>query len=111
MFCREGFQTSCIHGGWYGNTEVGGLQAETARIPQADGSLVSVPGIDERSELLPSLLTLSDVYLTGFHAAHMGQVSAGKTVTVIGDGAVGLSAVLASRQLGAERIILMGRHR
>lgn len=63
---------------------------------------------DER--LLRSLLTLSDVYLTGYHAAHMGRVGAGRTVTVIGDGAVGLSAVLASRQLGAERIILMGRH-
>ncbi len=87
-----------------------GTAGRTARIPQADGSLVVVPGIDETSELLPSLLTLSDVYLTGFHAAHMGKVSAGKTVTVIGDGAVGLSAVLASRQLGAERIILMGRH-
>ena len=110
VFCREGFQTSCLHGGWYGNPEVGGLQAEFARIPQADGSLVVVPGIDEASELLPSLLTLSDVYLTGYHAAHMGRVSAGKTVTVIGDGAVGLSAVLAARQLGAERIILMGRH-
>ncbi|MFF5793005.1 zinc-binding dehydrogenase [Paeniglutamicibacter sp. NPDC012692] len=110
VFCREGFQTSCLHGGFYGNPEVGGLQAELARIPQADGSLVVVPGIDESSELLPSLLTLSDVYLTGYHAAHMGRVSAGKTVTVIGDGAVGLSAVLAARQLGAERIILMGRH-
>jgi threonine dehydrogenase-like Zn-dependent dehydrogenase len=110
VFCREGFTTSCLHGGWYGSTENGGLQAELARIPQADGSLVVVPGIDERSELLPSLLTLSDVYLTGYHAAHMGRVEAGKTVTVIGDGAVGLSAVLAARQLGAERIILMGRH-
>jgi threonine dehydrogenase-like Zn-dependent dehydrogenase len=111
VFCREGLQTSCIHGGFYGSVEVGGLQAELARIPQADGSLVVVPGVDESSELLPSLLTLSDVYLTGYHAAHMGRVRAGKTVTVIGDGAVGLSAVLASKQLGAERIILMGRHR
>jgi len=110
VFCRDGVQTSCLHGGFYGSTEVGGLQAELARIPQADGSLVVVPGVDESSELLPSLLTLSDVYLTGYHAAHMGRVSAGTTVTVIGDGAVGLSAVLASRQLGAERIILMGRH-
>ena len=110
-FCLEGFQTSCVHGGWYGNTEFGGLQAEMARIPQADGSLVVVPGIDESSELLPSLLALSDVYLTGYHAAHMGRVEAGKTVTVIGDGAVGLSAVLAAKRLGAERIILMGRHR
>lgn len=110
VFCREGFQTSCVHGGFYGRPETGGLQAELARIPQADGSLVVVPGVDESSELLPSLLTLSDVYLTGYHAAHMGRVEAGKTVTVIGDGAVGLSAVLASKQLGAERIILMGRH-
>ncbi|WP_440708201.1 zinc-binding dehydrogenase [Herbiconiux sp. YIM B11900] len=108
-FCRDGFQTSCPHGGFYGTTEVGGMQAELQRIPQADGSLVVVPGaVDEA--LYPSLLTLSDVYLTGYHAAHMGRVSAGKTVTVIGDGAVGLSAVLASKQLGAERIILMGRH-
>jgi threonine dehydrogenase-like Zn-dependent dehydrogenase len=111
VFCREGFHTSCPHGGFYGNAEVGGMQAELQRIPQADGSLVVVPGVDESSELLPSLLTLSDVYLTGYHAAHLGRVQPGKTVTVVGDGAVGLSAVLASRQLGAERIILMGRHR
>jgi threonine dehydrogenase-like Zn-dependent dehydrogenase len=111
VFCREGFQTSCVHGGFYGTPETGGLQAELARIPQADGSLVAVPGSDERSDLLPSLLTLSDVYLTGWHAAQMGRVEPGTTVTVIGDGAVGLSAVLASRQLGAERIILMGRHK
>ncbi len=113
VFCREGFHTSCIHGGWYGNPENGGLQAELARVPQADGSLVVVPDVDPAQadeKLLASLLTLSDVYLTGYHAAHMGRVEAGKTVTVIGDGAVGLSAVLASRQLGAERIILMGRH-
>jgi threonine dehydrogenase-like Zn-dependent dehydrogenase len=116
VFCREGMQTSCPNGGWYGGEEgaaAGGLQAEYARIPQANGSLVVVPGVNESSsdELLASLLTLSDVYLTGYHAAHMGRVAAGKTVTVIGDGAVGLSAVLASHQLGAERIILMGRHK
>ena len=110
VFCREGFQTACVHGGWYGTPENGGLQAEFARIPLADGSLISVPGMTEDSDRLPSLLTLSDVYLTGWHGAHMGRVEPGKTVTVIGDGAVGLSAVLASRRLGAERIILMGRH-
>ena len=113
VFCREGFQTACRHGGWYGNPETGGLQAELARIPMADGSLVVVPDVDPTSAepgLLASLLALSDVYLTGHHAAHMGRVEPGKTVTVIGDGAVGLSAVLASRRLGAERIILMGRH-
>ncbi len=114
VFCREGFQTSCVHGGFYGSPDVGGLQAELARVPLADGSLVKVPdadpaALDER--MLASLLTLSDVYLTGYHAAHMGRVAPGRTVTVVGDGAVGLSAVLASRQLGAERVILMGRHK
>lgn len=112
-FCRDGVQTSCVHGGFYATAETAGLQAELARVPQADGSLVKVGGADASTAdeaLLASLLSLSDVYLTGYHAAHMGRVEAGKTVTVIGDGAVGLSAVLASRQLGAERIILMGRH-
>ena len=109
VFCGEGFHTSCVNGGWYGAGGVGGAQAEAIRVPQADGTLVVAPA-DERSELLPSLLALTDVYLTGYHAAHMGRVRAGKTVTVIGDGAVGLSAVLASRRLGAERVILMGRH-
>jgi threonine dehydrogenase-like Zn-dependent dehydrogenase len=109
QFCREGFQTSCVHGGWYGAGGVGGGQADAIRVPQADGTLVAAP-VGQDSELLPSLLTLSDVYLTGYHAAHMGKVNQRTTVTVIGDGAVGLSAVLASRQLGAERIILMGRH-
>jgi threonine dehydrogenase-like Zn-dependent dehydrogenase len=113
VFCREGLQTACLHGGWYGTAETGGLQAEYARIPLADGSLVKVPGVDPDTaseSLLASLLTLSDVYLTGYHGAFMGEVESGKTVTVIGDGAVGLSAVLAARQMGAERIILMGRH-
>lgn len=110
VFCREGVQTSCINGGFYGRPDVGGCQAQFIRVPQANGSLVGVPGIDENSELLPSLLTLSDVYLTGYHAAHQGKVNAATTVTVIGDGAVGLSAVLAARQMGAKRIIMMGRH-
>lgn len=109
-FCREGFQTSCVNGGWYGAGGVGGAQAEALRVPQADGSLVRVPAAVD-SALLPSLLTLSDVYLTGYHAAHMARVGPGQTVAVIGDGAVGLSAVLAARQRGAERIILLGRHR
>ena len=109
--CRDGFQTACPHGGFFG-PGVGGLQAELARIPQSDGILVAVPGVDETStELFPSLLTLSDVYLTGHHAAHMGRIRPGSSVTVIGDGAVGLSAVLAAKRLGAGQIILMGRHR
>lgn len=113
VFCREGLHSSCVHVGYYGQIGASGLQAELARIPHADGSLVVVPGInpDTADEaMLASLLSLSDVYLTAYHAAHAGQVVPGKTVTVIGDGAVGLSAVLASRSLGAERIILMGRH-
>jgi threonine dehydrogenase-like Zn-dependent dehydrogenase len=110
-FCRDGFHTACKHGGFYATPDLNGLQAELARVPLADGSLVVVPGVTENdTELLPSLLTLSDVYLTGYHAAHMGRVEPGKIVTVVGDGAVGLSAVLAAKQLGAERIILMGRH-
>ncbi|MDO4888714.1 MAG: alcohol dehydrogenase catalytic domain-containing protein [Actinomycetaceae bacterium] len=111
--CREGFHTSCKQGGFFGGPGVNGLQAQYARIRQAAGTLVPVPGVDpDKADdaLLASLLTLSDVYLTGYHAARMGRVGPGATVTVIGDGAVGLSAVLASKQLGAERIVLMGRH-
>jgi threonine dehydrogenase-like Zn-dependent dehydrogenase len=108
-FCREGFQTSCRHGGFYAANGIGGAQAEAIRVPLADGTLVKAP-VAEDSALVPSLLTLSDVFLTGHHAVVRGGVGPGSTVTVIGDGAVGLSAVLAARRLGAERIILMGRH-
>ena len=108
-FCREGLQTSCRHGGFWNAGDVGGGQAEAVRVPLADGTLVKVPG-EVDPALYPSLLTLSDVYGTGYHAAFMGGVSAETTVTVIGDGAVGLLAVLSARQLGAERVILMGRH-
>ena len=108
-FCREGLQTSCRHGGFWAGGGIGGGQAEAVRVPQADGTLVKVPaGVDE--SLYPSLLTLSDVYGTGYHAAVRGGVGPGTSVTVIGDGAVGLLAVLSATQLGAERIILMGRH-
>lgn len=108
-FCREGSQTSCRHGGFWARNGIGGAQAEAIRVPLADGTLVKAP-VGEDSALLPSLLTLSDVFLTGHHAAVRGGVKPGSTITVIGDGAVGLSAVLASTRLGAERIILMGRH-
>ena len=108
-FCREGLQTSCRHGGFWAGNGIGGGQAEAVRVPLADGTLVKVPaGVD--ASLYPSLLTLCDVYGTGYHAAVMGGVPAGTDVTVIGDGAVGLLAVLSAQQLGAERIILMGRH-
>ncbi|MGV8883258.1 MAG: zinc-dependent alcohol dehydrogenase family protein [Rhodoglobus sp.] len=109
-FCRDGLQTSCRHGGFWGSAGVGGGQAEAVRVPLADGTLVKV-GVAEDSALLPSLLTLSDVYGTGYHAALTGRVSPKTTVTVIGDGAVGLMAVLSAKRLGAEQIILMGRHK
>ena len=108
--CLEGLQTSCRHGGFWAGNGIGGGQAEAIRVPLADGTLVKAP-VGEDSELLPSLLTLSDVYGTGYHAALKGGVTARTTVTVIGDGAVGLLAVLSARQLGAEQIILMGRHK
>lgn len=104
-FCREGLSTSCEHGGFFRTA-----QAEAVRVPLADGTLVTVP-VGEDSALLPSLLTLSDVLITGHHAAVRGQVGPGKSVTVIGDGAVGLLAVLSAKRLGAEQIVLMGRHK
>lgn len=108
-FCRAGLQTSCRHGGVFGSVAGTGGQAEVVRVPQADGTLVVVPAPSDE-EQLASFLTLSDVYGTGWHAAVAGGVGAGSTVTVIGDGAVGLLAVLAAKRLGAERIVLMGRH-
>ncbi|MFE4499420.1 zinc-dependent alcohol dehydrogenase family protein [Rhodococcus sp. NPDC056743] len=109
-FCREGLQTSCRHGGFWAGDGIGGAQAEAIRVPLADGTLVKAP-VGEDSELLPSLLTLSDVLGTGYHAAVKGRVNEHTSVTVIGDGAVGLMAVLSAKRLGAERIILMGRHK
>ena len=109
-FCQEGLQTSCRHGGFWNSNGVGGGQAEAVRVPLADGTLVAAP-VAEDSPLIPSLLTLSDVYGTGYHAAVKGRVTPRTSVTVIGDGAVGLMAVLAAKQLGAEQIILMGRHK
>jgi len=109
-FCREGLQTSCLHGGFWARDGIGGGQAEAVRVPLADGTLVKTP-VGENSELLPGLLTLSDVYGTGHHAAKSAHVGPGDSVVVIGDGAVGLLAVLSARQLGAEQIVLMGRHK
>ena len=109
-FCREGLHSSCRHGGGWGSPDVDGGQGEAVRVPQAMGTLVTAP-VAEDSALLPSLLTLSDVFCTGHHAAVTAGVSPHTTVTVIGDGAVGLSAVLAAKRLGAERILLLGRHK
>jgi len=108
-FCRQGLPTSCRHGGQWGHDLDGG-QGEAVRVPQAQGTLVKVD-VAEDAALLPSLLTLSDVFCTGHHAAVTARVGPRTTVTVIGDGAVGLSAVLAAKRLGAERILLMGRHK
>ena len=102
--CLDGFQTACPHGGYFST-----CQSEVVRVPQADGTLVVAPATEDEA-ILKSYLALSDVYLTGYHAAFMGKVEPGKSVTVIGDGAVGLSAVLAASRMGADRIILMGRH-
>jgi threonine dehydrogenase-like Zn-dependent dehydrogenase len=109
-FCREGLQTSCRHGGLWARDGVDGGQGEAVRVPQADGTLVKLP-VGEDAALLPSLLTLSDVFPTGHHCAVTAGVNQRTTVTVIGDGAVGLSAVLSAKRLGAKRIILMGRHK
>ena len=108
-YCRSGLYTSCRHGGFFGAAGADGGQGEAVRVPFAQGTLVKLP-VGEDSELLPSLVTLADVFPTGHHCAVTAGVRPGTAVTVIGDGAVGLSAVLAARRLGAERIILMGRH-
>jgi threonine dehydrogenase-like Zn-dependent dehydrogenase len=109
QFCVEGLHTSCVHGGFWGANGVDAGQGEAVRVPQADGTLVKLPATEDEA-MLASLLTLSDVFATGHHAAVKAGVNERTTVTVIGDGAVGLSAVLAAKRLGAERILLMGRH-
>lgn len=108
-FCHEGLQTSCLHGGGWGSPGVDGGQGEAVRVPQADGTLVVLP-VGPDSALMPSLLTLSDVMGTGHHAAKAAKVGPGKTVAIVGDGAVGLCGVIAARRLGAERIVVLGRH-
>jgi len=108
-FCHDGLQTSCIHGGFFGTTEVAGAQAEAVRIPLADGTLFPL-GMHADDALMASLLTLSDVMGTGHHAAIIAKVTAGKSVAVVGDGAVGLCGVIAAKRLGAEQIIILGRH-
>jgi hypothetical protein len=109
VLCREGVHTSCLHGGRYGLDGVDGGQGEAVRVPQADGTLVALP-VDQDDAVMPSLLTLSDVMGTGHHAALAAEVGPGKTVAVVGDGAVGLCGVIAARRLGADQIILLGRN-
>ncbi len=109
VFCREGLHTSCLHGGWWASDGIDGGQGEAVRVPQADGTLVALP-VGPDDALMPSLLTLSDVMGTGHHAALAAGVRPGKTVAVVGDGAVGLCGVIAAKRLGAKRIILLGSY-
>lgn len=103
--CQAGYQTSCIH-----RTPVRGAQAQRMRVPLADGTLVATPEMPS-VDLIPSLLAASDVLGTGWFAAVAAEVGPGKTVAVVGDGAVGLLGILAAHELGAERIIAMSRHK
>ncbi|MBF0688526.1 MAG: zinc-dependent alcohol dehydrogenase family protein [Cellulomonas sp.] len=105
--CRAGFPSSCVHRVFVDGAI--GTQAEKARIPFADGTLVATPGQPD-ADLVPHLLAASDVLGTGWYAAVAANAGPGRTVAVVGDGAVGLMGVLAARQLGAERVIAMSRH-
>ncbi|WP_062316232.1 zinc-dependent alcohol dehydrogenase family protein [Demequina maris] len=113
--CRNGMTVHCLHGGWWGrDTEGLGFadagQGERVRVPMADGTLAVVPGGMPDDALIPGLLTLSDVMGTGHHAAVSAGVTEGSTVAVVGDGAVGLCAIIAAKRLGASRIVAMSRH-
>lgn len=112
--CRNGVSTSCLQGGWWGSDDrfggfADGAQGERVRVPLADGTLVVVPGPVADDEV-PGLLTLSDVMGTGHHAAVSAGVGPGDSVVVVGDGAVGLCAIIAAKRLGATTIIAMSRH-
>ncbi len=108
--CRNGSVISCVRGGGFGNGDADGGQGQAVRVPLAGATLVPVPGSGHSEQTLRSLLALSDVMSTGHHAAVSAGVSKGDTVAVVGDGAVGLCAVLAAARLGAERIIALSRH-
>ena len=109
VFCREGLPAACVHRAFFGNGDLEGAQSEALRIPQADGTLFALH-VGEDDALMPSLLTLSDVMGTGHHAAVVARVGQGRKAAIIGDCAVGLCGVIAARRLGAEQIIIMGRH-
>jgi threonine dehydrogenase-like Zn-dependent dehydrogenase len=109
VLCKEGMHASCLHGGRYGADGVDGGQGEAVRVPQADGTLVRLP-VEPDNALMPSLLALTDVMATGHHAALSARVGPGRSVAVVGDGAVGLCGVIAARRLGAEQIIILGHH-
>lgn len=113
--CRNGVSTSCLNGGFWGAEDRNGefvdaAQGERVRVPLADGTLVATPSVPDDA-LIPHLLALSDVMGTGHHAALSAGVMKGSTVAVVGDGAVGLCAILAAHRLGASRIVAMSRHK
>ncbi len=108
--CRAGWPSNCLHGGSFGNHGVDGGQGEAVRSPFADPTLVKVPGSGYSDEIMRSLLALSDVMCTGHHAAVSGGVKRGDTVAVVGDGAVGLCAIMAAKRLGADRILALSRN-
>jgi threonine dehydrogenase-like Zn-dependent dehydrogenase len=108
--CLAGITTSCVHGGFWAYGGMDGGQGEAVRVPFADATLVRIPGSGHSEEMMRSLLTLSDVMGTGHHAAVSAGVTRGSTVAVVGDGAVGLSGVLAAARLGADRIFALSRH-
>jgi threonine dehydrogenase-like Zn-dependent dehydrogenase len=108
--CLNGSTVSCVVGGNFGDGDIDGGQGEAVRVPLADATLVPVPGSGHPDALLRSLLALSDVMPAGHHAAAAAGVKNGDTVAVVGDGAVGLCAVLAAKRLGAERIVSLSGH-
>jgi threonine dehydrogenase-like Zn-dependent dehydrogenase len=108
--CAARWPSNCVNGGSFGNHGVDGGQGEAVRVPFADATLVPVPGTGHSERTLASLLALSDVMCTGQHAAVSADVKKGDTVAVVGDGAVGLCAVIAAKRLGAERIIALSRN-
>ena len=108
--CRAGWPSNCMHGGSFGNHGFDGGQGEAVRAPFADATLVKVPGSGHSEETMRSLLTLSDVLCTGYHAAVSAGVKKGDVVAVVGDGAVGLCAIIGAKRLGAERIIALSRN-
>ena len=110
VHCQAGWTSNCANGGSFGNHGIDGGQGEAVRVPFANTTLVKVPGSDFSDETMRSLLTLSDVMCTGHHAAVSAGVKTGDTVAVIGDGAVGLCAIIAAKRLGAERIIALSRN-
>jgi threonine dehydrogenase-like Zn-dependent dehydrogenase len=108
--CRKGITSACVAGGVWGVNGIDGGQGKAARVPLADGTLVKIPGSGHSDKTLASLLTLSDVMFTGHHAAVCANVKKDDTVVIVGDGAVGLCAIIASKRLGAQRIISLSRN-